>query len=106
MAQVDNNEKVKKPVSYVIKSLNDFFKNYQPKMKSGNDSSNSEPKKGFSEWTAMMSEFCKGLDAKSVSETISRMSFGGFDPTTTPKKTLTINVPSQDIQHRIVLIIL
>ena len=29
------------------------------------------------------------------------MSFGGFDPTTTPKKTLTINVPSQDIQHRI-----
>lgn len=101
MAQVDNNEKVKKPVSYVIKSLNDFFKNYQPKMKPGNDSSNSEPKKGFSEWTAMMSEFCKGLDAKSVSETISRMSFGGFDPTTTPKKTLTINVPSQDIQHRI-----
>ena len=29
------------------------------------------------------------------------MSFGGFDDTTTPKKTLTINVPSRDIQQRI-----
>ena len=101
----DDKEKskgIESRTNYIVKSLNNFFVEFEKKKKDDVESAvKNESVKGQADWTAMMSEFCKGLDATSVNETISRMSFGGFDPTTTPKKTLTINVPSHDIQQRI-----
>ncbi len=97
-AELDSGKEIQNPSRYVIISIGNFFTEFEKKSK---DTPKEDRVKGIAEWTAMISEFCKGVDAKSVNETISRMSFGGFDDTTTPKKTLTINVPSRDIQQRI-----
>lgn len=92
MAQIDGNPDVKSPTPYILSSLNEFFKNYHPKIKS-----DIKKGKGFSEWTSLMTDFCKGTDAAAVRETISLMTFGGYD---SEKKVLIICFPDIDTKKR------
>ena len=81
---------------YIVKSLNNFFMEFEAKQKESNAAS-LDLSKGKSEWDKMMMEYCKTVDPAAVRETISLMTFGGYDP---EKKSLIICFPDIDTKTR------
>ncbi len=83
--------KVDNPTFYAAKSLSNFFETYVPSVQVTKESYNK------TDWDKMMMDYCKTVDPAAVRETISLMTFGGYDP---EKKSLIICFPDIETKTR------
>ena len=93
-AELDTGKDIKNPSKYILVSLQNFFDTFKHEEK---PSVSCDPS---TLWKRFIVDMCNATSPEEERETISHMAFESFDPSTTPKKTLIIRVPSKEIAIR------